>query len=190
MNALAPPTIMAGATRLFNAAEFLRVCDHGVFGEGEHIELWDGAFIMAPSEGTRHFFVKAELNTALVRALESSLRVGPTGPVQIDDLNVVEPDLFIYRPAGDGPILPDQVLLVIEIAVTSLQRDRTEKALRYARAGIEDYWVVDADRLITWVHRKPSDEGFGEVREFAPIEAVSPLAAPSLSIRMSELFPG
>ncbi|MES1200810.1 MAG: Uma2 family endonuclease [Pseudomonadota bacterium] len=176
--------------RLFTVDEFLTMCEAGVFKEGEHPELWDGEIIMAPSEGGAHFNVKAALNELLTLHRPAGLRVGPTGPLKMGERWLLEPDVFWFEPRGPTDIPePAQMKLVIEVAVTSLKRDRAEKALRYAQAGIEDYWVVDAERLITWAHRKPSADGYGDVREIAPNESLSPLAAPTLSLRMNELFP-
>lgn len=188
MNTHAPPTLQ-GDRRTFTVDEFLAISASGAFAEGEHVELWDGEMIMSPSEGAAHFNVKARLMNVLLGKTPAGLLVGPTGPLKIADRTLLEPDLFWFEPRGKDDLPePAQMKLVIEISVTSLSRDRSEKALKYAQAGIEDYWVVDAEKLITWVHRKPSAEGYGEVRQHAPDELVSPLAAASLAIRMADLF--
>lgn len=188
MNAPVPP-LLAEAKRRFNVDEFLAICASGVFGEGEHVELWDGEIIMAPSEGGAHFNVKAALTELLALNAPAGLRVGPTGPLKMGESWLLEPDIFWFEPRGPRDIPePAQIKLVIEVAVTSLARDRADKALKYAQAGIEDYWVVDAERLVSWVHRKPSAQGYGEVRECAPGDAISPLAAPSVTVRMGALF--
>ncbi len=188
MNAPAQP-IPANAKRLLNVEEFLRICESGVFPEGEHVELWDGEIIVPPSEGAEHFNVKAAVMEVLLRNTPPGLRVGPTGPLKLGDRTILEPDLFWFVPRGKKDLPePAQMKLVVEVAVTSLTRDRVEKALRYAAAGIEDYWVIDAARMIAWVHRRPSAEGFGEVLEYQPDQAFSPLAQPGFSIRLGDLF--
>jgi Uma2 family endonuclease len=188
MNAPVPPGIHE-ARRPFTVEEFLAVAAADVFAEGEHVELWDGEMVLAPSEGGTHFNVKAELLAWLVRCAPSGVKVGPTGPLRIGERTLLEPYLFWFEPRGRADIPePAQMRLVIEVAVTSLARDRTDKALKYAQAGIEDYWVVDAESLTTWVHRKPSAEGYGDVRECAPGDAISPLAAQDVTVRIGELF--
>ncbi len=188
MNAPVAPGVQE-ARRLFTVDEFLAVAATDVFAEGEHVELWDGEIVVAPSEGGTHFNVKAVLLAWLVHHMPPGLMVGPTGPLRIGERTLLEPDLFWFEPRGRADIPePAQMKLVIEVAVTSLARDRTDKALKYASAGIEDYWVVDAESLTTWVHRKPSAQGYGDVREVAPSDAITPLAAPSVALRMGELF--
>lgn len=177
------------ARRLFTVDEFLTVAATDVFSDDEHIELWDGEIVVAPSEGGRHFNIKAVLLDFLVRVTPRGLRIGPTGPLRIGERTLLEPDIFWFEPRSlDDIPEPAQMKLVIEVAVTSLARDRTDKALKYAAAGIEDYWVVDAESLTTWVHRKPSAQGYGDVREVAPSDAITPLAATSVEVRMGELF--
>lgn len=188
MNAPLAPGVQE-ARRPFTVDEFLAVAASNIFAEGEHVELWDGDIVVAPSEGGAHFNVKAELLAWLFRYAPPGIKVGPTGPLKIGERTLLEPDLFWFEPRGRGDIPePQQMKLVIEVAVTSLARDRTDKALKYAQAGIEDYWVVDAESLTTWVHRKPSEQGYGDVREVAPEDAVTPLAAPRSALRMAELF--
>jgi Uma2 family endonuclease len=188
MNASVPLGVHE-ARRLFTVEEFLTVAATDVFAEGEHVELWDGEMVVAPSEGGRHFNVKAELLAWLFHNAPPGVKVGPTGPLRIGERTLLEPDLFWFEPRGRADIPePAQMKLVIEVAVTSLARDRTDKALKYAQAGIEDYWVVDAESLTVWVHRKPSAEGYGEVREVAPSDAITPLAAPGAVLRMRTLF--
>lgn len=187
MNAPAP--IPAGAKRLFTVEEFLAICATDVFKEGEHVELWDGEIVMAPSEGGPHFNVKAVLTGILARNCPEGLLVGPTGPLRMGERTLLEPDLFWFEPSGMELPTPERTKLVIEVASSSLSRDRREKALRYAQAGIADYWVIDADRLIAWVHRAPSASGYAEIREHGPQDAISPLAAPALRITLGELFP-
>ncbi len=188
MNAPVAPRALEGR-RLFTVDEFLTVAATDIFADGEHAELWDGEIIMAPSEGGAHFNVKAELLAWLVRHAPPGAKTGPTGPLKIGDRTLLEPDLFWFQPRGRADIPePAQIMLVIEVAVTSLARDRTDKALKYAQAGVADYWVVDAEGLTTWVHRRPSAEGYGEVREFGPSEPIAPLAAPHASVVMAALF--
>jgi len=188
MNAPAAPGVRE-ARRLFTVDEFLTLAATDVFAEGEHVELWDGEMVVAPSEGGAHFNVKARLLNLLLRHTPPGLMVGPTGPLRIGEHTLLEPDLFWFEPRGRADIPePAQVKLVIEVAVTSLARDRTDKALKYAAAGIADYWVVDAESLTTWVHRKPSAQGYGEVREIAPSDTIAPLAAPGVALRLGELF--
>src|SRR5215510_6961317 len=77
----------------------------------------------------------------------------------------------------------------------SLRADRILKARLYARAGIEDYWIVNLVDRVLEVHRAPTGPrsgrraAYGEVRRIAPSEFAAPLAAPSATIAVADLLP-
>lgn len=104
-----------------------------------------------------------------------------------------EPDLAVLRRPvtsylTDNP-QPSDVLLVVEVADSTLAFDRSVKARLYARAGIEDYWVLDVNRRRLLVHRKPEDGEYRDIAVFEEHESVSPLAAPGASMVVSSAFP-
>jgi Uma2 family endonuclease len=78
-----------------------------------------------------------------------------------------------------------EVLLVIEVAHSSLRFDSTTKAKLYAALGVRDYWVVDAEALTTRVHRAPSADGYASVVEVPPSEPLVPLLVASLAVKLA-----
>lgn len=103
-----------------------------------------------------------------------------------------EPDLVwvVERDYSHGKPTPRDILLVIEVADSSLDHDLGEKAALYAAAGIQDYWVVDLiDRRIV-VHHDPAPEGYRDVRGCSGEDEVRPLAHPGGVLRPSSLWPG
>jgi len=106
--------------------------------------------------------------------------------------SVPEPDIswVVKRDYSRGKPGPEDILLVIEVAGSSLDQDLGEKSALYAAAGIRDYWVVDlVDRRIV-VHRDPSPEGYRDIRNCSGEEEVCPLAHPEGVLRPSCLWPG
>lgn len=82
---------------------------------------------------------------------------------------------------------PREVALLIEVAHSSLKLDTTTKAALYARAGVRDYWVVNARSLTTKVHCRPSARGYGSRVNVQASKAVTSLAIPSLTLRLADL---
>ena len=129
---------------------------------------------------------KSDLLRLLVRAAGADLVVGVENTLQLADEVLVEPDLAVFPRAAvlpDSPFIKlrgEDVLLVIEIALTSLAYDRGAKAAVYARHGIREYWVVDPEHHRAWVHTGPSEEGWGTVEERGR-EAVLAPKAPELA---------
>ena len=82
---------------------------------------------------------------------------------------------------------PTTALLVVEIAVTSLRRDKTRKAPLYARQGVRELWVVDANKRKAWVYTGPTADGWSSTVEVGPQDPLTTPAIPGLTIKLGEL---
>jgi Uma2 family endonuclease len=87
-------------------------------------------------------------------------------------------------------------VLVVEVADSSLFVDTTTKAELYATAGVPDYWVLDLEhrQLLVFRDPQPLPKGLGATAyrthlTFTPTDRVSPLAAPTASVLVSDLLP-
>jgi Uma2 family endonuclease len=65
--------------------------------------------------------------------------------------------------------------------------DRGVKARLYARHGIREFWVIDANEYVTWIHTGPSGDGWSSIVERSPNETLTTPAMPSLAIKLSEI---
>jgi len=83
---------------------------------------------------------------------------------------------------------PSEVLLVIEVAQSTLRYDLGEKVGIYAEAGITDYWVVDIPNRLIHVHRDPTDGEYHSVDQFAESDEIGPLTLPHAKLNVGELF--
>jgi len=183
--------------RRWRRVEYERLVDLGVF-EGDPVELVGGQLIVAEPHGTYH---ASSINTAeyAVRAvLPPGWTVRVQLPVSLDDESAPEPDLVVVpgRPGDYRDAHPARPALVIEVAESSLDFDRRHKGSLYARAGVQDYWIVNlADRTLE-VYRDPGPDGsapygwrYRSVAVLRPPDAVVPLAFPSSRIAVADLLP-
>jgi Uma2 family endonuclease len=184
------PTTQAaeGIPRLrWTLAEFERLCELGIFTEEDRIELIDGELVPMSPKGNRHEVVRHAILNWLRRTVpnEFDLCVEPGWRV---DGSYCEPD-FLVGPAECNPttVSPQEVALLIEVSDTSRKKDTGIKSRLYARAGVRDYWVVNARSLSTRVHRVPSGRGYGMVVNVACAKALTSLVMPSLSLRLADL---
>ena len=100
----------------------------------------------------------------------------------------LEPDLLLFpRGIKVTALKAPDVLLLIEVADSSLGIDLGVKARIYAGLGVREYWVVDAKSLVTHVHREPGAAGYGTARQAAPSEALVPALMPQLALRIADL---
>ena len=77
--------------------------------------------------------------------------------------------------------------LIIEVAASSLAYDKALKSRLYARHGVREFWVIDANTGTTWVHTGPKGEGWSSIVERGPHEALTTSALPGFSVRLDDL---
>lgn len=168
----------------YSLDEYHRLIDAGVFGEHERVELLDGVLVRMSPKTPRHERAVRWLARWLIRALDERYEVGVGNPLTIGD-SEPEPDLVVIESGTPEPYHPATAVLVIEVAVSSLQRDLIAKPALYAAAGVPEYWVldVDAERLV--VHRQPGSDGYSDTFAAGPESVLSALteAIPPLAVR-------
>lgn len=185
-------------TKRWTRLEYERLIDLGAFGPGDRLELVGGQLVVREPQGTPHSTGIRLVAHALRAAFGPSWSVEPQLPVALDEESEPEPDVAVVA-GGPRDYLashPSRPALVVEVALTSLEFDRGEKASIYARAGIADYWIVNLVDNVLEVYREPAaDSGapFGwrytsgtilHGRDFA-----TPLALPHARIAVVDLLP-
>jgi Uma2 family endonuclease len=176
--------------------EALRVLDDQGFFDNDpnRYELIDGFLIMTPPPGSNHRFTerraaKALFRALIAKALDEDLSVQTGGAFQIGDKTLLGPDLVVIQ-ESNAPTdpAPSDVIIMVQIAWSSRERDLKAKADLYAGAGIEDYWVLDVPAKTVIVHRDPEGGIYQSVQTFAAPASISALREPRLSIAVADLF--
>lgn len=179
-------------------SDFHRMGEAGIFATGDRVELIDGEVIDMSPIGALHAAIVALLTAFLCRSVGSGVIVWCQNPIRLDDSSEPEPDIALLRPRADGYMSahpgPEDVLVVIEVADTSLAYDLGVKVPLYARHGIPEAWVIDAATRQTRVFREPSAEGYRRellVGPEGPLESESLTddAGRAVSITLSGLLP-
>jgi Uma2 family endonuclease len=175
--------------RRFTVAEVEAMVAAGVMKEHERVELIGGELVPMSPKGNRHETVKKALNRRWMRRIPDDIELIPETTFRLSEDTYVEPDFVIY-PLGIPleRLTAGDVLLMVEIAASSLGYDLGPKAALYAAFGVRELWVVDAVKLTTRVFREPSEKGYREARDFASSDLLSPLfAPPAFALRLDEL---
>jgi Uma2 family endonuclease len=183
--------------RRWKRAEYERLVDLGLF-QGDPVELIGGKLVVAEPQGSYHAAALGAADDALRAVLPPGWIVRDQMPVALDDESAPEPDLVLVPGTRadycDGH--PSRPALVLEIADSSLDFDRQHKGSLYARAGVEDYWIVNLIDRVLEVYRDPGADPsapygwrYRSVRTLVPPAAVAPLALPSTHIAVAELLP-
>lgn len=176
-------------------AQYEQMIAQGVFvpAEEHRVELIRGDICeMSPIHPPHEDVLDRLAEWSYDSAPRSQVRVRVQVSIELLGLqSVPQPDLAWVRRGNYSRQRPtsDDVLLIVEVADTSLKFDRGEKAVLYAEAGIADYWIVDVNRRAIEVCREPSD-GVYRHREMVGYDgSVNPLAFGYLRLDVATLFP-
>jgi Uma2 family endonuclease len=175
--------------RRFTIAEVEAMVAAGVMEEDERVELIGGELVPMSPKGNHHEVVKTALLRRWYRLAPDHIDLTPETTFRLSEDTYLEPDVVIYpRANGLRGLTGANVLLVVEIADSSLRYDTGRKAALYASFGIRELWVIDAVRLTTRVFREPAADGYRNAQDFAPTDQLAPLIAPgAFAVRLDEL---
>jgi Uma2 family endonuclease len=175
--------------RRFTVAEVEAMVAAGVMEEDERVELIGGELVPMSPKGNHHEVVKTALLARWYRASPGDVLLTPETTFRLSEDTYLEPDVVIYpRTSGLRGLTGPGVLLVVEIADSSLRYDTGRKAALYASFGIRQLWVIDAVRLTTRVFTEPAADGYRDARDFGASDRLIPLIAPeAFALRLDEL---
>lgn len=178
------------APRRFTVDEYHRMADAGVFRPDERVELIDGEIVEMTPIGRRHANCVNNLTRLLVTRLGDRAIVSPQNSLQISVRSEPQPDLTVLRRREvsykDEDATASDVLLLIEVADTSIAYDRRVKLRLYAAAGIPEVWIVDAAGEEIEIYRSPG--GFREAQRARQGGTVTPIAFPDLTLAVADIF--
>ncbi len=179
-------------TRRFTVDEYHRMAEAGILTEDDRVELLDGEIVEMSPIGSRHAGTVARLTRLFGERAGDRAIVWPQNPIRLSRFLEPEPDVCLLRPRDDfyTSAHPDRehILLLVEVADTSLHFDRTHKIPLYARGAIPEVWLVDLEGQAIDVYREPRREGYREVRTAGLGDTVSALALPALIVRVDEIL--
>jgi Uma2 family endonuclease len=174
--------------RAFTVAEVLRMQDAGIISEDENFELIEGEIVPMQAKTHVHELIKSALNIGIVRALPDRLWLGVESTMYLSERTFVEPDLVVYpRGIKLEEVKGTDIVLAIEVALTSLKYDRGLKAQIYSRYGVRELWVIDASQRLTHVHTGPRATVWDRIVERSADDELSCAALPGFSIKLGQI---
>lgn len=130
---------------------YYRMGENGILAEDARVELLDGELIEMAPVSSEHQDPIRKLIAIFVKRYDGRAVVDSNGPVIIDPISAPQPDLMLLVCRDYLRRLPDQrdVLLVVEVSLSSLRYDRGRKLAAYARTGVPEVWIVNmVDRRV------------------------------------------
>ncbi len=163
----------------------------GILHEDERVELLDGELYEMTPIGDGHIGGVNSMNFFFGQRLGGRAIVSVQNPVRLSDFSEPQPDIALLRPRPDfyrtGKARPEDVLLLVEVADSSLDYDRLTKLPRYAAAGIVEVWIVNLVARRVEVYRDPTADGYATHTDHGRGHTLTPAALPDLAILVEEI---
>jgi Uma2 family endonuclease len=167
---------------------------NGILTENDNVELLNGAIIEKMPKGTRHTSANTFITRFFYRVIGEQAVIRVQDPILLDDFSEPEPDVVLAKLPFEKYSLrhptPEDILLIIEVSDSTLYFDRHEKGLAYARAGIEQYLLVNVENNTIEDYRNPNDDGYGMKQTYKTGDKFSLLAFPKIEVAVEDFLQG
>ncbi len=169
--------------------DFYRMAEAGLLVD-QRVELIEGEILTISPMNPAHAASLQLVAKALEQAFGVEHCVRVQLPLHVDDCSEPEPDLAVVPGTPrDYRSHPRGALLVVEISDTTLGFDRSRKRELYARAGIQEYWIVNLPDCCVEVHRFPGGGDYAHTSTYDSLSTLTALAASHVPICVSDLLP-
>ena len=179
--------------RRFTVDEYHRMADAGILGWDEHLELIAGQIVVREPIGARHAGTVDRLTRLWTARLGERAIVRIQSPVRFAKLrSELQPDVMLLRPRDDfytasHPVAAD-VLLLIEVADSSVRLEKRVRIPLYARAGVRETWLCDLVSQRIEVHRQPEGRRYRVIQTLSRGEPLASLAFPDVGLLVENLL--
>lgn len=189
---LAINPIFTNNLKSWTVHDYHLMSDLGILDPTERTELIAGQITLMVAKGTPHVITLQLFGSELLSQLGTESLIRTQDPIHLDDSSEPEPDLVIVQ----GKILdyvdrhpqPADIHLLVEVADSTLSYDCQIKDKVYAKAGIQDYWVIDLKNRQVHIFRNPQSTGYASHLMLDESQTVSPLAFPAVIISISSIL--
>jgi Uma2 family endonuclease len=181
----------AAPRRLLTVDEYHRMGEVGILTDDDRVELIEGELVAMAPIGTEHAATTNALTRLLVLAVGDRGIVAVGNPVRMTRHSEPQPDFSILRPRDDYRKImprPEDTMLAVEVANTSLDYDRKVKLALYARGGIPEVWIVNLAAEEVEVYRSPVADSYASVARVGLSGILTIEAIPGVLIPVGEVF--
>ncbi len=174
----------------FTVDDYYRMGEAGILKEDSRVELIEGEVVMLPPIDFDHAQGTHRSEKRLDRLLGDKFDVRCQHPVRLSAISEPVPDVSVVKlKSYCSHPTPEDTLLILEIANSSLKEDLGRKKLMYAAAAIPEYWVLDLKGKELHVFTRPKRGDYTEHRVLAADESVQSTTLKALKVKVAELLP-
>ncbi len=180
------------ARRPFTTTEYHRLLETGFFTEDDRVELLDGEIIAMSPIGPKHAGCVNRLISYLSQKIGKIALVAAQNPVWLNEYSEPQPDISLLKPRPDFYMMshptPQDILVAIEVADSTLESDRLIKFPKYAQAGIPEAWLVDLVNDRIEIHALPNEGIYQEVRFVLRHQKIVSRILPNLKLKAEDIL--
>ena len=177
---------------VFTVDEYDRMTDAGILSKEDRVELIEGDLIRMSPIGKTHASRVDRLTEVLVQRVVKYAIVRVQNPVQLDAYSKPQPDIVLLRRRDDfysrEVPTPDDVLLIIEVADSTIEYDKKVKVPLYARAGIPEVWLEDLLKDRIEAYSEPVNGTYQKCRIVEKGQSIPPEKLPMFVFTIDELL--
>jgi len=182
----------ANVRHKLSVSDYYRMGDAGILHEDDRIELIEGDLIEMSPIGSKHARMVSRLDRLFNKAVDDQVIVYVQNPVRLSDWSEPQPDLMLLKPRQDDYIdslpEPTDVIVLIEVADSSIDYDRKTKLPLYARNGVKEVWLVDLNARQLERYTQPHETGYGHCETLDKTGTISPAGLPNMVIDLSRIL--
>ena len=183
---------VAISTRRFTADEYQQMGHVGILSRRDRVELIDGEVVAMPPIGPLHCASVDSLTLSMVTAVGGKAIVRVQGSVRLSPYSEPQPDLVLLRPRADFYASrlpgPADILLIVEIADSSLDYDRDVKSRLYAESGVPELWLADLQDHSVSRHSDPRGGTYQSIQQYHRGRTIAPALLPGCAIAVDVLL--
>jgi Uma2 family endonuclease len=176
----------------FTVQQYYLMHEAGVFAEGDRLELINGEIREMSPIGRKHAVCVARTTRFFQIKLGDRAFIWTQNPIRLSDHSEPQPDLAILKWRDDfyaeALPTPDDILLIIEVADSTIAYDREVKSLLYATNGIPEMWLFDVNKKIIEGYSQPSASGYKRMQRYEENDTLAMLAFPDIVFDWEEIF--
>ncbi|NEQ24827.1 MAG: Uma2 family endonuclease [Microcoleus sp. SIO2G3] len=178
--------------RKFTVKQYHQIAEAGILTEDDRVELIRGEIVEMSPIGRHHAACVDRLNEMFILRLAQATIVRVQNPVELDDNSEPQPDLVLLRRRTDfyeaGHPQPEDILLLVEVADTTVEADRNVKIPLYANSRISEVWLVDLNAQCLEVYRQSFENGYQIIQKYYRGQSVAIDAFPEVSFTIDEVM--
>ncbi len=179
-------------TRKFTTEQYHLMHEAGVFLEGDRLELINGEIAEMSPIGRKHAVCVTRLTELFFSRLLGKVQIWSQNPIFLDNGSEPQPDLVILKRRedfyADALPIPSDILLIIEVADSTIAYDREVKMPLYAVAGIPEMWLFDINRKVIEGYSQPSTLGYKKMQRYEQNDVFSMIAFPDVTFIWQDIY--